>query len=553
MFCRCPATTTRPYKTRSSVKAMILTPTDISTRPSSTNALETTPAENEKGFKNAAIEFGAVMNTLLAKQSAAVPSTTVSDATQDPLPPSEALTEEALTDMLNLTPGVLSVGETLVLTAIHLGPHLQVITPQTAAPEGQSLEVFARSQGLDEAALQWLMGKSSEAHFTTTAPTNTTATVPVPVPVPVPATATAISSVTASEELPTQFASITAPTPVSSKDLASLGLTLPTPSGNLPPVAATAELNKALMAPGPIRTDTLGTAKTPGTPLDGGMLKIDTHLPLASEPSSEPLEITYLKLQSATDPMKSPSPLIAASTTASEWLQNNALAAHLIKPHVSSKLDTTSAPLDLSALLPADMQHTLESMAMDGFASGQDSPPQGQGSFNPRADANLLTRTESTSDAVTTAEQESAQRRENIGTLAEKMGQAVGQRILSELERGQWHLKLSLRPATLGHIEVEMRMRSGEMDAIFTAPQALTRELLNEGMSKLKDTLNQMGMDVASLKVDDGQSRQRGGESTPDRQAQLKDNAPTESADAPVSPTVAVTNKMGTDGWDVLV
>jgi flagellar hook-length control protein FliK len=137
--------------------------------------------------------------------------------------------------------------------------------------------------------------------------------------------------------------------------------------------------------------------------------------------------------------------------------------------------------------------------------------------------------------------------------LAEKMGQAVGQRILSELERGQWHLKLSLRPATLGHIEVEMRMRSGEMDAVFTAPQALTRELLNEGMSKLKDTLNQMGMDVASLKVDDGQSRQRGGESTPERQAQLKDNAPTESADAPVSPTVAAIQKMGTDGWDVLV
>jgi len=77
--------------------------------------------------------------------------------------------------------------------------------------------------------------------------------------------------------------------------------------------------------------------------------------------------------------------------------------------------------------------------------------------------------------------------------------------------------------------------------------------LLNEGMSKLKDALNQMGMDVASLKVDDGQSRQRGGESTPDRQANVRDNAPTESADASASQPVRVPSKMGVDGWDVMV
>lgn len=470
---------------------MILTPTDISTRPTSASALETTPVLSEKGNKNATTEFGAVMNTLLAKHSAAAASTAVSDPTQDAMAPSETLinkalteetlTEEALADMLNLTPGSVTAGEPLVLTAIHLGPHLQVITPQTAAPEGQSLEVFARSQGLDEAALQWLMGKSSPTLTTGHEPTNPTA-------------------------------------------LASLSLTAPTPS-------------------------TPGALKTPGTPDASELVK---STPISAEDSAQ-LSITSLKPQTAHDPMQSPTPWAAPTITASDWLQSNTLAVHLIKPHVSSKVDTTPVLLDLSTLLPADLQGTLESMAMDGFTSGQDSPSQGQGNFNARADANLLTRTDSTSQTMTMPEQDSALRRENISTLAEKMGQAVGQRILSELERGQWHLKLSLRPATLGHIEVEMRMRSGEMDAVFTAPQALTRELLNEGMSKLKDTLNQMGMDVASLKVDDGQSRQRGGESTPERQAQLKDNSPTESADAPVSPTVAAKNKMGIDGWDVLV
>jgi hypothetical protein len=106
-------------------------------------------------------------------------------------------------------------------------------------------------------------------------------------------------------------------------------------------------------------------------------------------------------------------------------------------------------------------------------------------------------------------------RSENIQNLAEKMGQAVGQRILSEMERGQWHLKLSLRPATLGHIEVEMKMRSGEFDAVFTAPNAVTRELLQEGLGKLKETLNQMGMNFASVNVGDGKSGQSGENSTP--------------------------------------
>ena len=497
---------------------MILTPIDTPARPSSPSALETTPAVTEKEFKNPATEFGAVMNTLLAKHSGAGPTTSVFEATQDPLAPAQALTEEALADMLNLTPGLVTVGEPLVLTAVHLGPHLQIITPQTAAPEGQSLEVFARSQGLDEAALQWLMGKTSAI-----LPTHTLAANPA------------------------------AATPIATQDLASLGSSSAPPSGVLPPPAATAEMAKALMVPGAIRLNPLGTGTNPPTSLEGGMGTMDTATPQGSEPALETLAITPPKRPSASDLVPNPPNWTAASTSAAQWLQGNTLGGHLIKPHVSSKMDTTPVLLDLSALLPADMQGRLESMAMDGFASGQESSPQGQGSFSSRTDPSLVQRTETTANALATNEQDSAQRRENISNLAEKMGQAVGQRILSELERGQWHLKLSLRPATLGHIEVEMRMRSGEMDAVFTAPQALTRELLNEGMSKLKDTLNQMGMDVASLKVDDGQSRQRGGESTPERQAQLKDNAPTESADAPVSSSFAAPNKMGTDGWDVLV
>jgi flagellar hook-length control protein FliK len=146
-----------------------------------------------------------------------------------------------------------------------------------------------------------------------------------------------------------------------------------------------------------------------------------------------------------------------------------------------------------------------------------------------------------------------SERSESIQKLAEKMGQAVGQRILSEMERGQWHLKLQLRPATLGHIEVEMRMRSGEFDAVFIAPNTTTRDLLQEGMTKLRETLSQMGMDVASIQVGGGQTGQSGGEPTPGfskgKPTQVKESGQETTTEKSRAPRVQDPH----DGLDVLV
>ena len=133
------------------------------------------------------------------------------------------------------------------------------------------------------------------------------------------------------------------------------------------------------------------------------------------------------------------------------------------------------------------------------------------------------------------------------------MGQAVGQRILSEMERGQWHLKIQLRPATLGHIEIEMRMRSGEFDAVFTAPNATTRDLLQDGISKLRETLSQMGMDVANIHVGGGQTGQSGGDPTPG----FSKGKPTQAkeSDQETTPEIARAPRVKdpNDGLDVLV
>jgi hypothetical protein len=100
---------------------MILTPTDISTRSQSTSNLETSSASSDSSSKNKANEFGFVMSTLLVERVSLEKNTTVTDAEGVPLPTSDGLTEQALTDMLNLTPPLGNAGDALLLTAIHLG------------------------------------------------------------------------------------------------------------------------------------------------------------------------------------------------------------------------------------------------------------------------------------------------------------------------------------------------------------------------------------------------------------------------------------------------
>jgi flagellar hook-length control protein FliK len=174
--------------------------------------------------------------------------------------------------------------------------------------------------------------------------------------------------------------------------------------------------------------------------------------------------------------------------------------------------------------------------------------------FAARWDAQVSNRNDLAPHQNPAAEQtDAAVRSENIQNLADKMGQAVGQRILSEMERGQWHLKLSLRPATLGHIEVEMRMRSGEFDAVFTAPNAVTRDLLQDGMNKLRETLGQMGMDVANIHVGDGQTGRSGGDSTPGFSRGKPASKEAIASETTPETTRAPSVKDPNDGLDVLV
>ena len=483
--------------------------TDTASRASSSAPNDFGP-KNESAAPRDSTEFGQVMSDVMGPLK------------ETPVPPSG----QTLADGTAMLPGFGTTFGGDALKAVHLGPHLNVITADTTAPDEQSLEAFARSQGLDETAVQWLMG---------TAPV----TPPLARPEPVNGLGASggpmgIEGIEGIKGLGTGLpqASLTNTLDVSSKTLAT---------------------DAAASLPGePMKT---GATLKPDTPaLVSGL---NSAALWAMSQATEKARITSPSTEAAPDATKVTLQMMPPPPPAAIWMLRHGLAPTQPKDNVSTPGAVALSELDLSEVASPELLESLSQSMAEGVASATagaaPTPLSGHGSHRldpaaaARQDAQNADANASAPDAAL------AQRSENVQNLAEKMGQAVGQRILSEIEKGQWHLKLSLRPATLGHIEVEMRMRSGELDAVFTAPQAMTRELLQDGMAKLKETLNQMGMDVASMQVGDGQTRQRGGESTPGQMSKSTNTGVNASESTTTSAVNAPRMKMGQDGWDVLV
>lgn len=114
---------------------------------------------------------------------------------------------------------------------------------------------------------------------------------------------------------------------------------------------------------------------------------------------------------------------------------------------------------------------------------------------------------------------------------AEALGEQLADRIAAHLgreaarsavrafegERGRdaWTLKLALRPAELGPVQVELRLQDGQLAGDFSSASASTRQLLQDGLGRLREQLQAHGMEVAEMGVNGGQDRRFNGNPTP--------------------------------------
>ena len=94
--------------------------------------------------------------------------------------------------------------------------------------------------------------------------------------------------------------------------------------------------------------------------------------------------------------------------------------------------------------------------------------------------------------------------------LSQRFGEILGQRLLQQISQGNWKVELNLEPGNLGSIKVEMEFKKGELEASFKAGQAMTKDLLQDSLPRLREALERSGITIASMKVGgDRQERSR--------------------------------------------
>ena len=89
-----------------------------------------------------------------------------------------------------------------------------------------------------------------------------------------------------------------------------------------------------------------------------------------------------------------------------------------------------------------------------------------------------------------------------------QLSEALGKRLAANIAAGHYRLTFNVHPRELGAIDVVMEMRDGRLDAQINTSNAVTRELLGDSLPRLRDALQQSGVNLAHLHV--GSDAQQG-------------------------------------------
>ena len=148
-------------------------------------------------------------------------------------------------------------------------------------------------------------------------------------------------------------------------------------------------------------------------------------------------------------------------------------------------------------------------------------------------------------------------KQEQHADMSKRLSEALGQRLTAQIAKGVWQVELDIHPKSLGRIEIHLEMRGGELEAHFNASKALTRELLQDGMPRLKEELREHGIETAYLGLGSGKQGANDGNSTPfgggDDEEDL-DMAARQAKTAMLEPTVGPVKQQSLiEGLDITI
>jgi flagellar hook-length control protein FliK len=408
------------------------------------------------------------------------------------------------------------------LQAVPLGPQIELITAVAPVPDAGSLMAFARSQGLDESTLAALFGDMAAPTLTPTlTPTPTGPAGPAGPAGPGGLSAVAATAIEINLQPPVAAAYLFSRQPVF---VHSVNLSAPALAPALAPASTGLPLQAALAAP----ADAMDAALTAVAAKDLAwqVIKAPVQTPLMSAAA-----VGEVKPVSAEDAMQDalrvqlqlPREAITALTRRLATLSGNGQAQVWGNLTASASAMATTSPAVLNMrefftpagllVAPSDATDAADAIeALQASSTGVDADADSLAALPMDGSRKASGSLTLTPEIVPS---QAGQRAEHYQQLADRLGQALAQRLQAQIERGEWKMQMRMDPASLGRIDLELDMRAGGLDAVFRSDNPLTRELIAQGLPKLRDSLAQSGTAVANVWVNGDSARQSGGNPTP--------------------------------------
>jgi flagellar hook-length control protein FliK len=418
------------------------------------------------------------------------------------------------------------------LQAVPLGPQIELITAVAPVPDAGSLMAFARSQGLDESTLAALFGDMAA---------------PTPTPMPAgpagpagpggPGGLGGLGGLSAAAATPLEInlqPPMAAAYLFSNQPIFVHPVNLPVSAPALAPASASALASTGL----PL----LSALASPADAMDAALTAVaakDLAWQVIKAPVQTPLmsaaAVGEVKPVSAEDAMQDalrvqlqlPREAITALTRRLATLSGNGQAQVwgnlTASASASASAMATASPAVLNMrefftpagllVAPSDATDAADAIeALQASSTGVDADADSLAALPMDGSRKASGSLTLTPEIVPS---QAGQRAEHYQQLADRLGQALAQRLQAQIERGEWKMQMRMDPASLGRIDLELDMRAGGLDAVFRSDNPLTRELIAQGLPKLRDSLAQSGTAVANVWVNGDSARQSGGNPTP--------------------------------------
>ena len=444
-------------------------------------------------------------------------------------------------DVAGTATGEATDANAAALQTLNLGNQFSVITAASPLPDPNSLAEFARGQGLSESAVQALFGDLTTATLSPEMaqmgglmgfPANPLLATPL-TDNPLAATGDA-STLTLLPSAATLGWIQAHPGSLTISDQVESSIWTQAPhllTSGSPKTSDVSALMATAGATGVLQVlGGLGTSPTQALGSADNLAEIS--------PEMGPLDAMRMRMVPAWENMTRQLAKLNGTDQAAAWGQ---LTSNILNSKVQGG-DVQEVLLDLGANDPAVMS------ALDAL---QDQSNNGLVNLDSARNTASTGALGAAATSAALANPEMTDRAAQIQDLADKLGKAMGERLQDQLEKGEWKLQLKLNPAHLGKIDVELDMSTAGLDAVFKTDNQLTRELIAQGMNKLKDSLAQSGMTVANVWVNSENQKGSGGNSTP-RQNTGSDS----TVNAPVTEVTAAESRIkelrSSDAWDTL-